>query len=142
MRNRQFLPEKKIENSIKKYALLELAKVLKNISQACEIVGLSRDTYYRAYKTYTAKNIRQNNLNDNESRSRNFSQQTLQRKKEVEELVLDVAEKNPDLSKRSIAKIIQERGVFVSASAVYNILKKNLSPNDSSIVRFEKKHIS
>lgn len=42
-------PEKLIKN---KLGLLELANYLKNVSEACRVMGYSRDTFYRGRKAY------------------------------------------------------------------------------------------
>ena len=41
--------EKLIKN---KLGLLELANYLKNVSEACRVMGYSRDTFYRVRKAY------------------------------------------------------------------------------------------
>jgi len=35
-----------------KMNLLDLAAYLKNVSEACQLIGYSRDTFYRAKKAY------------------------------------------------------------------------------------------
>jgi transcriptional regulator of acetoin/glycerol metabolism len=41
--------EKLVKNKLR---LLELANYLKNVSEACRVMGYSRDTFYRARKAY------------------------------------------------------------------------------------------
>ena len=47
-------PDKTVKNKLE---LLELADKLNNVSEACKIMGFSRDTYYRLKKAYSESGI-------------------------------------------------------------------------------------
>jgi transposase len=109
--------------AVRKKVLIELAATLENVSEACRRVGFSRDTYYRIRKLKT----RGESGGGAAGKPRNYSAKTLQGKREMEDLVLETARNNPGLGKRRLARIIQGRGVYISSSGVYNILKKKIA---------------
>jgi hypothetical protein len=108
-------------DSLRKQALLDLAKSMKSVSKACEILGFSRDTYYRLLKTARGEGVSRSIAKP----SRQSSPETLRKRQEIESLVLGILDQNSGLGKRRIARLIQGMGIYISPSGVYNILKKN-----------------
>lgn len=103
-----------------KLGLLDLAKQLGNVSQACKIMGYSRDTFYRYKELYE---------NGGEE-----ALQELSRKKPViknrvpeyiEEAVTALAVENPALGQLRASNELQKRGIIVSASGVRSIWLRN-----------------
>lgn len=99
-----------------KLGLLELAKQLGNVSQACKVMGYSRDTFYR-YKE----------LFDNGGEE---ALQELSRKKPIEknrvpdyieDAVVSLAVENPALGQHRVSNELQQRGIMVSSSGVRSI---------------------
>ena len=105
--------EKLIKN---KLGLLELAAYLKNVSEACRIMGYSRDTFYRIKKAYEQgglealyeKNRRKPNLKNRVS-------------KEVEKAVVEMALEDPSLGQKRVSDVLRKKGIFVSPAGVRSI---------------------
>jgi len=102
--------EKLIKN---KMGLLELASYLQNVSEACRVMGYSRDTFYRVRKAYDEggvealkektrkKPIRKNRVSD-----------------EVERAVVELAYEDPSLGQVRTSNELRQRGVFISGAGV------------------------
>ena len=105
--------EKLIKN---KLGLLELAAYLKNVSEACRVMGYSRDTFYRIKKAYEQgglealyeKNRRKPNLKNRVS-------------KEVEKAVVEMALEDPSLGQKRVSDVLRKKGIFVSPAGVRSI---------------------
>jgi len=118
-----------------KLGLLDLAKQLGNVSQACKIMGYSRDTFYRYKELYT---------NGGEE-----ALQELSRKKPViknrvplhiEEAVTALAVENPALGQVRASNELQKRGIIVSASGIRSIwLRNDLESFKKRLKMLEKK---
>lgn len=103
-----------------KLGLLELAKQLGNVSQACHVMGYSRDTFYRFKELYE---------NGGEE-----ALQEISRKKpiiknrvapEIEEAVTDLAIFNPALGQLRASNELKQQGILVSSSGVRSIWLRN-----------------
>ena len=96
--------------------LLELAKQLGNVSQACKVMGYSRDTFYRYQELFE-----------------NGGQEALQeisRKKPIEknrvpdyieDAVVNLAIENPALGQKRASNELQKRGILISSSGVRSV---------------------
>lgn len=99
-----------------KLGLLELAKQLGNVSQACHVMGYSRDTFYR-YKELYAKG--------GEEALRDMSRKKPCPKNRVpeyiERAVVDMAIKYPAYGQMRASNELKKEGVMVSSSGVRSI---------------------
>ncbi len=103
-----------------KLGVLELAKQLGNVSQACKVMGYSRDTFYRYQALYETGGEE--------------ALQEISRKKPieknrvpayVEDAVMDLAIENPALGQKRASNELQQRGIMVSSSGVRSIWLRN-----------------
>jgi transposase InsO family protein len=99
-----------------KLGLLELAKQLGNVSQACKVMGYSRDTFYRYQELYETGGEE--------------ALQEISRKKPIEknrvpdyieEAVVTLAIENPALGQKRAANELHQRGIMVSSSGVRSV---------------------
>jgi transposase InsO family protein len=102
--------EKLIKN---KLGLLELANYLKNVSEACRVMGYSRDTFYRVRKAYEEGGIEA--LKERSRRRPNIKNRVSE---PVEEAVLQLALEDPSLGQKRVSDTLRQRGVFISAAGV------------------------
>jgi len=111
--------EKLIKN---KLGLLELASYLKNVSEACRVMGCSRDTFYRFKNAYEEGGIEA--LKEKTRRKPNRKNRVAP---EVEEAVVELALENPSLGQKRASNELRERGVFVSGAGIRCVwLRHNL----------------
>lgn len=96
--------------------LLELAKQLGNVSQACKVLGYSRDTFYRYSELYETGG--------------EAALQEISRKKPVlkncvpeyiEKSVIDLAIELPAHGQQRAANELRQRGIMVSSSGVRSV---------------------
>lgn len=102
--------------------LLELAKELGNVSQACKIMGYSRDTFYRYKELYDAGGAE--------------SLYEMSRKKpclknrvpeHVEDAIVNIAVEFPAYGQERAANELRKRGIMVSGGGVRSVwLRHNL----------------
>jgi transposase InsO family protein len=99
-----------------KLGLLELAKQLGNVSQACKVMGYSRDSFYRFKQLY--------------DEGGEAALQQISRKKpliknrvpeHVEQAVIDLAVENPALGQLGASQQLQQQGILISSSGVRSI---------------------
>ncbi len=118
-----------------KLGLLELARQLGNVSQACKTLGYWRDTFYRYKELY-----------DNGGEA---ALQEISRKKPIEKnrvpdyietAVVDLAVENPALGQHRVSMALQRRGVIISSSGVRCVwLRNNLETFKKRLKALEKK---
>ena len=118
-----------------KVGLLALAKQLGNVSQACKVMGYSRDTFYRYRDLYE---------NGGEEALQEISRKKPIEKNRVpayiEDAVVSLAVENPALGQHRAANELQQKGIIVSASGVRSIwLRNNLESFKKRLKALEKK---
>jgi transposase InsO family protein len=102
--------EKLIKN---KLGLLQLASYLQNVSEACRVMGYSRDTFYRVKKAHDEGGIEA--LKEKNRRKPNLRNRVSE---EVEKAVVELAYKNPSYGQKRASDTLRQRGIFISAAGV------------------------
>ena len=106
-----------------KVGLLNLAEELGNVSQACRIMGLSRDTFYR-YKS-AADDGGMEALIDQNRRKPNIKSRV---DEAIENAVIEYAINEPAHGQVRASNELRKRGVFISPSGVRSVwLRHGLS---------------
>ncbi len=96
--------------------LLELANQLGNVSDACKIMGYSRDTFYRYKEMYETGG--EQALKDL-SRKKPIPKNRVE--PEIEKAVCDIAIENPALGQLRVSNELRKKGLFVSPGGVRSI---------------------
>jgi transposase InsO family protein len=93
--------------------LLNLAQELGNVSKACKIMGLSRDTFYRYQSA-----VEEGGVDALVEKSRRRPNQKNRTDEATEAAVVDFALENPAFGPLRASNELRKRGVFISASGV------------------------
>lgn len=126
------LNEKIIKN---KLGLLNLAQELGNVSQACRVMGFSRDTFYRYQSAVEEGGI--DALLDKNRRKPNLKNRI---DAYTEQAVIAMSMENPALGQVRLSNELRKQGVFVSPSGVRCIwLRNNLQRFKLRLSALEKK---
>ena len=100
--------------------LLELARQLGNVSKACNIMGYSRDTFYRYKEMHD---------NGGEEALKDLSRRKPIPKNrvapEIEQAVCEMAIENPALGQVRVSNELRKKGLFVSPGGVRSIWQRH-----------------
>ncbi len=99
-----------------KVGLLNLAEELGNVSKACQVMGLSRDTFYRYKQAVEDGGLEA--LVDQSRRKPNLKNRV---DEQTESAVIDYAIEQPAHGQVRVSNELRKRGVFVSPSGVRSI---------------------
>ena len=99
-----------------KLGVLELAKQLGNVSQACKVMGYSRESFYRYKKLYETGGDEA--LQDLSRKSPNLKNRVPEH---VEEAVIELAVENPALGQFRASNELNKKGILVSSSGIRSI---------------------
>lgn len=118
-----------------KVGLLNLAQELGNISKACKVMGLSRETFYRYQAAVSDGGVEA--LLDKSRRKPNMKNRV---DEVIEEAVLRFALAQPAYGQVRVSNELRKEGIFVSASGVRSIwLRHSLASMKERLRRLEKK---
>ena len=112
-----FLQQKIIKN---KLGILNLAEELGNVSKACKIMGVSRDTFYR-YRQIVEESGAEG-LREAPRSKPNLANRVAPL---IEEAVLALAFERPAFGQARVADELKQRGIFVSPATVNNIRRRH-----------------
>ena len=103
-----------------KLALLQLADELSSVTKACDIMGYSRDSYYRFKKLYdSGGELALRNLDRRKPMLKNRTSP------EVEKEVVEIALDYPNYGQEKVARLLQARDIKISASGVRAVWKRH-----------------
>lgn len=120
---------------MRKVSLLDLAEQLKNVSEACRIMRVSRDTFYRIKQAYDAEGI--DGLREKTRRKPNLSNRV---PPEVEEAVLSYSLDHPTEGQVTVSNELRKKDVWVSPGGVRCIwLRHGLENAKKRLARLEEK---
>lgn len=105
-----------------KAGLLNLAQELNNVSKACKVMGVSRDTFYRYQELVSEGGV--DALIDKSRRAPNLKNRV---DETIEKAVIDYAIEYPAHGQHRTSNELRKQGVFVSGSGVRSVwLRHNL----------------
>ena len=105
--------EKVIKNKV---GLFRLSEELGNVSQACKIMGYSRDSFYRFKSLYDEQG--EEGLRELTRRKPNPKNRV---DPAIEEAILKIALENPALGQLRVSNTLKQEGVFVSPGGVRSV---------------------
>lgn len=118
-----------------KLGLLKLAEELGNVSQACKVMGYSRDTFYR-YKEL----IEEGGIENLMEKTRRKANPKNRIDEPIEKAVVEYAVEQPAHGQVKVSNELRRRGVFVSASGVRCVwLRHNLESFKKRLAALEAK---
>ena len=103
-----------------KLGVLELAKQLGNVSKACNVMGYSRDSFYRFKQLY--ENGGEEALQEISRKKPNIRNRVPDY---IEEAVTNIAIENPALGQVRASHELSQKGIMISASGVRSIWLRN-----------------
>ena len=99
-----------------KVGLLNLARELGNVSKACKVMGLSRDTFYRYKSAVEEGGVEL--LFDRSRRKPNLKNRV---ELDVQQIVVDYAVQFPAHGQHRVSNDLRKQGTFISGSGVRSI---------------------
>ena len=99
-----------------KLGLLELGEYLQNVSEACRVMGYSRDTFYRVKEAYETGGVEA--LRDESRRKPNRKNRVSQ---ETEAAVVKMAYDEPAWGQVRVSNELRKAGIFVSGCGVRGV---------------------
>jgi len=118
-----------------KVGLLNLAEELGNVSKACQIMGVSRETFYRYKEAVESGGVEA--LIDKDRRQPNLKNRV---DEATETAVVEYAVEYPAHGQVRVSNELRKQGIFVSASGVRSIwLRHNLANFKSRLKALEAK---
>lgn len=115
-------------------SLLELASYLQNVSEACRVMGYSRDTFYRVKKAYDEGG--EAALMDKTRRKPCIKNRVSE---QIEQAVVELAVEDPSLGQKRASDTLRQIGIFVSPGGVRSIwLRHNLETFKKRLAALEK----
>lgn len=120
-----------------KLGLLNLAQELGNVSQACKIMGVSRDTFYR-YQDAKATGGVEALLHQDRHRP-NLKNRI---EESIEQVVVDYAIEQPAHGQVRVSNELRKRGVFVSPSGVRCVWLRHALANFKQRLLALEKHVA
>ncbi|HYA04140.1 MAG TPA: IS481 family transposase [Syntrophobacteria bacterium] len=122
----------------RKLSLLELAEKLNNVSEACRLMRYSRSQFYeikRAFQLYGFEG-----LTDQPPMPRSFPTKL---PASVEQRVVELALEQPSFGDNRLVPLLEQEGIMVSESTVYNILCRNgLNTRYKRLLKLEERHFA
>lgn len=103
-----------------KLGLLELAEQLNNVSRACKLMGVSRDTFYRVQNAYENGGI--DALLTKSKKTPNPKNRV---EEHVEKAVCNIAIEQPALGQQRVSNELRKLGIFVSGGGVRSIWQRH-----------------
>jgi transposase InsO family protein len=120
-----------------KVGLLNLATELGNVSKACRVMGLSRDTFYRYQHAKTEGGVQA--LLD-VSRRKPIPQNRVE--PHIEETVLAYALEQPAHGQTRVSNELRRKGIFISASGVRSVWLRHDLANFKQRLYALEKHVA
>jgi transposase InsO family protein len=118
-----------------KMGLLNLADELRNVSQACRVMGVSRDTFYRVKEAKESGGLEA--LLHKDRRRSNLKNRV---DEAVEQAVLAFALDNPAAGQVRVSNELRKQGMFVSPTGVRSVwLRHDLQTFKRRLAALEKK---
>lgn len=103
-----------------KLGLLELAKQLGNVSQACKVMGYSRDTFYRFRDLYETGG--EEALQEISRKKPNVKNRVPEH---IEQAAIDIAIESPALGQVRASNELNQRGILISPTGIRSIWLRN-----------------
>lgn len=103
-----------------KLGLLELAEQLRNVSRACKLMGVSRETFYRVRDAYDDGGVEALL-----AKSKKVPNPKNRVEEHVEQAVCKIAIDNPALGQQRVSNELRKLGIFVSPGGVRSVWQRH-----------------